>query len=673
MGQRPLAFFSLRLKLPEKINIFWFGSFIYISYFCFSISPIFHFFHYYFSTQMKKISTFLIATAAFCTLAVAQSQRVVLVEEFTQASCGPCASQNPALNATLAANPTKVVSVKYQTDWPGYDPMNEHNPAEVDTRVSYYGVTGVPNVRMDGTAATGAPSVITQAAIDTRYAVGAPCTIALTHSLSSDLSKINVSANITATADIPAGATLHVVVIEKAINFATAPGSNGEKDFYSVMKKMLPDAAGTTLPAISNGMSQPYSFSWDLKNIYDMNQLAVVAFIQESNKNVLQAVMSAPQALPNGTALATIASLSAPSGAPTCNVSVAPSVTLKNVSSTPITSCDIEYMVGSTTNTYNWTGTLLPGSVSAAINLPAVNGTVGVNTIEAKCLNINGLGIGGGALVAPSTSVGILPSSSTISTIVEDFQATGTPAGYFPYDVQADGRTWFKGSTSSGVRAMACDFFSGGNSAGNIDYLYIPSLNLTGKAAAAIAFDVASAPYSLPAEPDKLEVVVSTDCGATWTSIFSKQGATLNTVTSAVTSPFIPTSSQWRPEVVDLTPYVNNANVLVAFKGTSGYGNYCWVDNINVTSSGVGIAEEELSKGVKVYPNPSNGVFNIESVSNDDLTVRVVNTMGQEVVPAVKVSNTVYKMDLSNQASGTYMIMIDNGSTTVSKVVTLNK
>jgi hypothetical protein len=55
-------------------------------------------------------------------------QRLVLLEHFTQASCGPCASQNPALNALLDNNTTKVVAIKYQTSWPGTDPMNAANP-----------------------------------------------------------------------------------------------------------------------------------------------------------------------------------------------------------------------------------------------------------------------------------------------------------------------------------------------------------------------------------------------------------------------------------------------------------------------------------------------------------------------------------------------------------------
>ena len=98
---------------------------------------------------MKKITLFLAITLAGSS-AFAQSERLVLFEEFTQASCPPCASTNPSLNAMLNAHPNEVVSIKYQTDWPGSDVMNVHNPAQVDTRVAYYSVTGVPGGELDG-------------------------------------------------------------------------------------------------------------------------------------------------------------------------------------------------------------------------------------------------------------------------------------------------------------------------------------------------------------------------------------------------------------------------------------------------------------------------------------------------------------------------------------------
>ena len=86
---------------------------------------------------MKKI-TLILAIVMAGSSAFAQSQRLVLFEEFTQASCPPCATTNPGLNAMLDAHPSEVVSIKYQTDWPGNDVMNVHNPSEVQTLVRFF-------------------------------------------------------------------------------------------------------------------------------------------------------------------------------------------------------------------------------------------------------------------------------------------------------------------------------------------------------------------------------------------------------------------------------------------------------------------------------------------------------------------------------------------------------
>src|ERR1051326_548184 len=122
---------------------------------------------------MKK-TLLLVATVVSGNFLFAQSQRLILFEEFTQASCGPCAAYNPGYNSLLSSNTTKATSIKYQTSWPGVDPMNAQNPGEVQTRVTYYNVTGVPDVFLDGTEKQQSTA---QSDIDAEYAVPSPFTI----------------------------------------------------------------------------------------------------------------------------------------------------------------------------------------------------------------------------------------------------------------------------------------------------------------------------------------------------------------------------------------------------------------------------------------------------------------------------------------------------------------
>lgn len=244
---------------------------------------------------MKKHLLLAVWTVSALSIS-AQSQRMVLVEEFTQASCGPCAAANPAFNALLAANTTKAISIKYQTSWPGVDPMNAQYPVPISQRVAYYGVQGVPNAIVDGTD-VGSPSGCTQSLINSEYAVPSPFDINLTHSFNATYDSVFITATITATAAFTAVNYLRaqVMMVEQTISFATPPGSNGETDFYGVCRKMFPGATGSALPGTwAVGDVQTITFASTVPSyIYDVNEIAIVCFVQDNgNKQVKQAAIS---------------------------------------------------------------------------------------------------------------------------------------------------------------------------------------------------------------------------------------------------------------------------------------------------------------------------------------------------------------------------------------------
>lgn len=229
----------------------------------------------------------------------AQSQRLVLIEEFTQASCGPCAAANPAFNTLLNNNASKCVSIKYQTNWPGVDPMNAQYPAAVAARVNYYSCNSVPFAVMDGEPITGSsytgyPGNLNSTKINNEYNIPSPFSINVSHYLDSDQDSIFISATVTATQSFTAVnyPRLHIVLVEKKIDFATAPGSNGETDFYMVCRRMYPSQTGTSMPLTwNNGDDSTVNIKAAIPSyIYDINQLAVVCFIQDNgSKEVLQA------------------------------------------------------------------------------------------------------------------------------------------------------------------------------------------------------------------------------------------------------------------------------------------------------------------------------------------------------------------------------------------------
>lgn len=211
---------------------------------------------------MKKFTILVsILLIAGLQMGFGQSQRLVLLEHFTQASCGPCAQYNPQINSLLNQYPDKFTAVMYHTSWPGYDPMYNHNTVENGARTSYYSVNAVPNSVIDGNVYNGHPAGWNITTINNRYAVPSPADISVYHELSPGQDEVTVNMMILATQDIPAGTKAHMVVIEKHIHFSNPPGSNGETDFYNVMKKMLPNQSGTELPAMQAGDYTIISYS----------------------------------------------------------------------------------------------------------------------------------------------------------------------------------------------------------------------------------------------------------------------------------------------------------------------------------------------------------------------------------------------------------------------------
>ena len=77
------------------------------------------------------------------------------------------------------------------------------------------------------------------------------------------------------------------------MEYSSAPGSNGERIFHNVMKKLLPSAAGTSIHAMEVGDYFAYKYSWALANVMNISELTAVAWLQDSNtKQMIQGCKS---------------------------------------------------------------------------------------------------------------------------------------------------------------------------------------------------------------------------------------------------------------------------------------------------------------------------------------------------------------------------------------------
>ena len=180
----------------------------------------------------------------------ATADRVVLAEEFTSSTCGPCASFNPGYKQLLDANSAntetgRVTSVKYQMNWPspGNDPA--YNQEAADRRVAY-GISGVPDVVYSG---SNIPT--SQANIDIVKDV--PSLANLSAEWSATGNYIQCDATVNALADLGSNVVLHMAMIEKQINHSIQ--TNGETVFYHVFRKFMDGSNGHSMSNMTAGNS----------------------------------------------------------------------------------------------------------------------------------------------------------------------------------------------------------------------------------------------------------------------------------------------------------------------------------------------------------------------------------------------------------------------------------
>jgi len=315
---------------------------------------------------MKKLLLLLILTALL-QFGYSQSQRLVLLEEFTSATCGPCVSANSQFHSWQTSNPDKFTSIYYHVNWPAAgDPMNLANPGEVSTRVSYYMAPSnmyVPYSVLDGNYYNGSANGWSMTTINNRGAVPSPFEIQLQHSYTPAHDTIFSTILVKCTQDISSSMTVHNVIIEKWIHFNSAPcaSSNGERDFYNVMKKMLPGSSGTTLP--SNMVAGDYVLIegvWKPGLVYDFSQIASVGFVQDKGtKEIYQTANSSADAivLPYGTDLQIVDVLNVLPK--TCKNHISPWVKIRNNGNNPVTSMTIKYRINDGEfSSYTWNGNL---------------------------------------------------------------------------------------------------------------------------------------------------------------------------------------------------------------------------------------------------------------------------------------------------------------------------
>jgi hypothetical protein len=388
--------------------------------------------------------------------------------------------------------------------------------------------------------------------------------------------------------------------------------------------------------------------------------------------NGCQSVVASP--LDAGISLVT-----SPSGT-VCGTTFTPNVTIKNFGSTTMTSCTIKYQVDATTlQTYSWTGSLAQNA-TANVTLPSMTTTSGAHTFTAYTLNPNGSADSNTGNDQSQSSFTCAGSPSALP-FFEGFEGTTfVPAGWAANNPDGS-NTWARTTTcaKTGVACAMMDNFTYSTGNGQRDEITTPAVNLSTVANPVLTFQVAYTYWTVPYQySDTLQVLVSTDCGATWTSVYQKYGANLQTAppVSSQTTPFTPSSTQWRLETVSLLPYQSATSLFVKFRNGSSFEDNLYLDDINIMNS-LEIPTIDLASMINLFPNPSTGVFNLNIALGiqADLNVKVINTLGQTVQQFAegKSNGGSYVLDLSAQANGVYFVEVTAGEAKSVQRIVINR
>jgi len=124
---------------------------------------------------------------------------------------------------------------------------------------------------------------------------------------------------------------------------------------------------------------------------------------------------------------------------------------------------------------------------------------------------------------------------------------------------------------------------------------------------------------------------------------------------------------------IDTMIYLGNGGYTVSLIVTNACGSDTMTYNINVN---IGLDENPLANSLNVYPNPADYRVNVNftAVNSADAVIRLIDAQGREVLRSNEraqggVFN--YSMDVSDLASGMYMIEIQSGELTAHRRLTV--
>ena len=273
---------------------------------------------------------------------------------------------------------------------------------------------------------------------------------------------------------------------------------------------------------------------------------------------------------------------------------ISPTVILQNFGSDTLKNVSIHYSInGDPPVDLDWTGTLATDE-SEEVTLATFTPPMDTWTFSSYTDNPNGM-------LDENFANDTLTTEHSTTELVslnyfEDFEDPAfdpTINDMVVVNPDEDSFAWQRTTDASGfTQGTACAVFDNyegednDNPVGTMDMLLTPVFDFTNQPNTFIAMDIAYAKFD-DEFSDTLSIMVSTDCGVTFDSLWTMGGDDLATSPDEAAS-FTPTDSmQWNRILLPLDDYQGSSNISFAIVNESGWGNRLFVDNIYIGTGGV--------------------------------------------------------------------------------------
>ncbi len=286
------------------------------------------------------------------------NRNIVVIENFTNTGCGPCAKFAPVLDQVINERLGDAICIKCHGDYPDKaDPFYLAEKDNLDKRISFYNINSYPSLIVNGSATryTLSTSLLNDM-IDGARQTDQDYDIVINGSVADHT--LTLSGDVTARKDVADASALRLTAVALEEYYYSSSGySNGEHEMQYVAKRYMPDGDGMAI-ADSMEKDKPYAFNFscDLSSFYDESQLGVVAYVQDTVSKLIVASAYIPKKAKSSD----YANLLRVDDTPDfiCTPDFYGNIVFRNDGENELKSATINVEVNGTSHTYSWTGSL---------------------------------------------------------------------------------------------------------------------------------------------------------------------------------------------------------------------------------------------------------------------------------------------------------------------------